>query len=162
MFDMLALAFQADITRVFTFMLARDVSSRSFPQIGVPIRTTRCRTRPNRGNDPATTERFAKVNTYMMQMFAGFVKKLESTQDGESNLLDQSLVLYGSGMSNGNLHSHTPLPLVVVGGAGGNVKGHRHFTNPDLYPVENLHVSLAQRTGVEIETFGRSTKPIAL
>jgi len=162
MFDMLALAFQADITRVFTFMLLRDVSSRSFPQIGIADPHHALSHAANRGNDPATTERFAKVNTYMMEMFAGFVKKLQATQDGESNLLDQSLVLYGSGMSNGNLHSHTPLPLVVAGGAGGNVKGHRHFTNPDLYPIENLHVSLAQRVGVEVETFGRSTKPIAL
>jgi hypothetical protein len=162
MFDLLALAFQADITRVFTFMLLRDVSSRSFPQIGIADPHHALSHAANRGNDPATTERFAKVNTYMMEMFAGFVKKLQDTTDGASNLLDQSLVLYGSGMSNGNLHSHTPLPLVVAGSAGGAVKGHRHFTNPDLYPIENLHVALAQRVGVEVETFGRSTKPIAL
>ena len=77
-------------------------------------------------------------------------------------LLDQSTVLYGSGMSNGNLHSHAPLPLVVVGSARGRIKGNRHFTNPDLYPIENLHLAMAQRIGVEIDTFGRSTKPIDL
>lgn len=160
MFDLLAVAFQADLTRVFTFMMARDVSSRSFPQIGVPDPHHALSHAANRDKDPATTARFVKVNTYMVDMFAQFVKRLNATPDGEGNLLDHSLVLYGSGMSNGNLHSHTPLPLVIAGGAGGRVKGNRHFTNPDLFPIENLHVSLAQRTGAEIETFGRSTKPI--
>jgi hypothetical protein len=141
-------------------MLARDVSSRSFPQIGVPDPHHALSHAANRDKDAATTARFVKVNTYMVSMFADFVKRLQSTPDGEGTLLDHSLVLYGSGMSNGNLHSHTPLPLVIAGGAAGKVKGNRHFTNPDLYPIENLHVAMAQRLGVEIETFGRSTKPI--
>jgi hypothetical protein len=160
LFDLLAVAFQADLTRVFTFMLARDVSSRSFPHIGVPDPHHALSHAANRDKDAATTARFVKVNAYMVGMFANFVKKLHETPDGAGTLLDQSLVLYGSGMSNGNLHSHTPLPLVLTGGAAGRVKGNRHFTNPDLFPVENLHVSMAQRMGVEIETFGRSTRPI--
>jgi hypothetical protein len=162
MFDLLAVAFQADITRVFTFMMARDVSSRSFPQIGVPDPHHALSHAANRDKDAATTARFVKVNTYMVDMFATFVKKLQATPDGEGNLLDHSMVLYGSGMSNGNLHSHTPLPLVLAGGGAGRVKGNRHFTNPDLTPIENLHLAMAQRAGVEIETFGRSTSPIDL
>jgi hypothetical protein len=160
LYDLLAVAFQADVTRVFTFMLARDVSSRAFPHIGVPDPHHALSHAANRGNDPDMARKFATVNAHMVQMFARFVKTLAEAQDGEGSLLDHSVVLYGSGMSNGNLHSHTPLPLVVAGGGAGAVKGNRHFTNPDLFPIENLHVSLAQRVGVEIETFGRSTSPI--
>jgi len=160
LFDLIAVAFQADITRVATFMMARDVSSRSFPQIDVPDPHHALSHESNRGNDPIKTEKFTKVNTYMVQMFASFVKKLQSTIDGPGSLLDHSVLLYGSGMSNGNLHSHAPLPIAVVGGGGGTMKGNRHIAKPDLTPIENLHVSLAQRSGVELETFGRSTSPI--
>jgi Protein of unknown function (DUF1552) len=160
LFDLVHVAFQADLTRVFTFMMARDVSSRTFPQIGVPDPHHALSHESNRGNDPGKVVKFTKVNTYMVNMFADFVTKLAATTDGAGSLLDQSVVLYGSGMSNGNLHSHAPLPIAVLGGKACNVKGNRHITNPDLTPIENLHVSLAQRAGVEIETFGRSTSPI--
>jgi hypothetical protein len=162
LFDLLAVAFQADITRVFTFMMARDLLTRSFPHIGVPDPHHALSHAANRGNDPTMAQKFATVNTHMVQMFANFVENLRSTSDGEGSLLDHSMVLYGSGMSNGNLHSHTPLPLVVAGGAAGRIKGDRHLTNPDLFPIENLLVSLAQRAGVETEQFGRSTAPIDL
>jgi hypothetical protein len=162
LFDLIAVAFQADITRVFTFMMARDVSSRAFPQIGVPDPHHALSHESNRGNDPIKIEKFTKVNTYMVQMFAAFLQRLRSTEDGAGNLLDHSIVLYGSGMSNGNLHSHAPLPIVVLGGGDGRLKGNQHIVQPDLTPIENLHVSLAQRAGVELETFGRSTKPIDL
>ena len=160
LFDLVHVAFQADLTRVFTFMMARDVSSRTFPQIGVPDPHHALSHESNRGNDPGKVVKFTKVNTYMVNLFADFVTKLAATTDGAGSLLDQSVVLYGSGMSNGNLHSHAPLPIAVLGGKACNVKGNRHITNPDLTPIENLHVSLAQRAGVEIETFGRSTRPI--
>jgi hypothetical protein len=160
LFDLIAVAFQADITRVATFMMARDVSSRPFPQIDVPDPHHALSHESNRGNDPIKIEKFTKVNTYMVQMFASFVQKLQSTNDGAGSLLDHSVLLYGSGMSNGNLHSHAPLPIAVVGGGAGTMKGNRHIVKPDLTPIENLHVSLAQRSGVEIETFGRSTSPI--
>jgi hypothetical protein len=160
LFDLVAVAFQADITRVFTFMMARDVSSRPFPQIDVPDPHHALSHESNRGNDPIKIAKFAKVNTYMVQLFADFVKRLQTTDEGAGSLLDHSILLYGSGMSNGNLHSHAPLPIAVVGGGAGRLKGNRHITNPDLTPIENLHVSLAQRAGVEIETFGRSTSPI--
>jgi hypothetical protein len=162
LFDLIAVAFQADITRVFTFMMARDVSSRAFPQIGVPDPHHALSHESNRGNDPIKIEKFTKVNTYMVQMFAAFLQKLRATEDGQGSLLDHSVLLYGSGMSNGNLHSHAPLPIAVVGGGAGRLKGNRHIVNPDLTPIENLHVSLAQKAGAEIETFGRSTKPIDL
>jgi len=160
LFDMIHVAFQADITRVFTFMMARDVSSRTFPQIGVPDPHHALSHESNRGNDPGKVEKFTKVNTYMVNMFGDFAKKLAGTTEGGYSLLDQSIVLYGSGMSNGNLHSHAPLPIAVLGGKACNVKGDRHIMNPDLTPIENLHVSLAQRAGVPLETFGRSSRPI--
>ena len=160
LFDLVHVAFQADLTRVFTLMMARDVSSRTFPQIGVPDPHHALSHESNRGNDPGKVVKFTKVNTYMVNLFADFVTKLAATTDGAGSLLDQSVVLYGSGMSNGNLHSHAPLPIAVLGGKACGVKGNRHITNPDLTPIENLHVSMAQRAGVEIETFGRSTRPI--
>jgi len=95
-------------------------------------------------------------------MYSRFLEKLKSTKEGEGTLLDHSLVLYGSGMSNGNQHSHSPLPLVLVGGAAGKVKGDRHLVSPDLTPVGNLHLTLAQKFGVELDTFGNSTGRIDL
>jgi hypothetical protein len=160
LFDLIAVAFQADITRVATFMMARDVSSRSFPQIDVPDPHHALSHESNRGNDVVKIEKFTKVNTYMVQMFGTFAKKLQDTNDGAGSLLDHSVLLYGSGMSNGNLHSHAPLPIVVVGGGAGTMKGNQHIVTADLTPIENLHVSLARRSGVELETFGRSTSPI--
>jgi hypothetical protein len=130
-FDLIAVAFQADITRVATFMMARDVSSRPFPQIDVPDPHHALSHESNRGNDPIKIEKFTKVNTYMVQMFASFVQKLQSTNDGAGSLLDHSVLLYGSGMSNGNLHSHAPLPIAVVGGGAGTMKGNRHIVKPD-------------------------------
>jgi hypothetical protein len=162
MFDLLAVAFQADLTRVFTFMMARDVSSQAFPHIGVPDPHHALSHAANRGNDPESMSRFAKVNLHMMTMFAKFVETLQSSRDGEGTLLDHSVVLFGSGMSNGNLHSHTPLPLVIAGGGAGNVRGDRHVSAPELTPVENLHLGLAQAMGVDLQTFGRSSSPITL
>jgi hypothetical protein len=161
LFDLMAAAFQADITRVFTFMMARDVSAISFPQIGVPEPHHALSHEANRG-DAVKAADFAKVNSYHAQMFGRFVSKLKSTKEGEGSLLDHSLVLYGSGMSNGNQHSHSPLPLLLAGGAAGKVKGDRHLVQPDLTPIGNLHLSMAQKFGVELDTFGNSAGRIEL
>jgi hypothetical protein len=155
LFDLMAAAFQADITRVFTFMLARDVSAISFPQIGVPEPHHALSHEANRG-DAAKAADFAKVNSYHARMFGKFLEKLQATKDGQGTLLDHSLLLYGSGMSNGNQHSHSPLPIFVAGGAAGKVKGDRHLMTPDLTPIGDLHVAMARKLGVKLETFGNS------
>ncbi len=161
LFDLMAAAFQTDITRVFTFMLARDVSAISFPQIGVPEPHHALSHEANRG-DAAKAIDFAKVNTHHVQMVGRFLDKLQSTRDGEGTLLDQSVILYGSGMSNGNQHSHSPLPLLLAGGAAGKLKGDRHLMQPDLTPVGNLHIAIAQKYGIQLESFGNSNGVVAL
>jgi hypothetical protein len=159
LFDLLAVAWQTDTTRIFTFMMARDVSNISFPQIGVPDPHHALSHEANR-NDPAKAIKFAKVNTYHVQMLGKFLENLQATQDGDGTLLDHSMVLYGSGMSNGNQHSHHPLPLLLAGKGAGQLKGNQHLVFPDLTPTANLLLSLAHKNGLEIESFGKSTSPL--
>jgi hypothetical protein len=158
LFDLLAAAFQADVTRVFTFMMMRDVSSRSFPHIGVSDPHHALSHEANgRGNDPVKPVRFAAVNTHHVSLFAKFVEKLRSTPDGEGSLLDHSMVLYGSAMGNANDHTHHPLPIAILGGGSGQItKGGHHLARPDV-PLANLMLAFAQKTGVETERFGQST-----
>ena len=123
MFDLMAAAFQADVTRVFTFMMMRDVTGRSFPHIGVSDPHHALSHEANgRSNDPTKPVKFAKVNTHFVSMFAKFVEKLRATPDGDGTLLDHSMVLFGSGMGNANDHTHHPLPTVVLGGGAGAMK----------------------------------------
>jgi hypothetical protein len=157
-FDLLAAALQADITRVFTFMLARDVSNISFPQIGVPDPHHALSHDANRPGDLAKMAKFAKVNTHAVNLFSKFVTKLQSTRDGDGTLLDHSIVLYGSGMSDGNDHTMSPLPLVLLGGGNGQMKKRgQHVQYPEQYPLANLWLTLGQKMGVEMDEFGRST-----
>jgi hypothetical protein len=161
MFDLLAAAFQVDATRVFTFMMMRDISSRSFPHIGVSDPHHALSHEANgRSKDPQKPVNFAKVNTHHVSLFAKFVEKLKATPEGDGSLLDHSMVLYGSAMGNANDHTHHPLPLVVVGGGSGQMKkaGH-HLVYPDLTPTANLLLTLAQKVGVETERVGISTGP---
>ena len=158
MFDLMAAAFEADITRVFTFMMARDVSSVAFPEIGISEGHHALSHRPDLGRPGA----FAMVNTYQMEMYSKFLAKMNSTKDGDGTLLDNSLLLYGSGMSKGAAHNHRPLPMLVAGGASGNLKGGRHLVQPDLTPIGNLHIALAQKCGVQVEKFGKSDGMLAL
>ena len=124
LFDLMAAAFQADVTRVFTFMMMRDVTGRSFPHIGVSDPHHALSHEANgRSNDPTKPVKFAKVNTHFVSMFAKFVEKLRATPDGEGTLLDHSMVLFGSGMGNANDHTHHPLPTVVLGGGAGADEG---------------------------------------
>jgi hypothetical protein len=161
LFDLMAAAFQADITRVFTFMMARDVTNISFPQIGVPDPHHALSHESHRG-DAEKEVKFAKVNTHHVQMVGRFLQKLNSTKDGEGTLLDHSLILYGSGMSNGNQHSHHPLPLLVAGRAAGRVEGHRHLIQRENTPIGNLLLAMAQKTGVQIDSFGDNNGVIEL
>lgn len=159
MFDLAALAFQADITRVFTLLLGREQTNRPYPFIGVPEAHHAI---SHHQNDPIKLAKAAKINTYHIELLARFAAKLRSIQDGDGTLLDQSMVLQGSGLSNSDQHSHIDLPLVVVGGGAGRLKGGRHLRFPKDTPMNNLLVSLLDKVGVPVEKFGDSTGLIEL
>jgi uncharacterized protein DUF1552 len=156
MFDLLALAYEADLTRVFTFMMAREVSQRTYPNIGI---TEPHHSISHHGNKPDKIAGHAKVNTYHVSLLAKFLDRLRSTPDGDGSLLDHSLIVYGSGMSNGNGHTPFPLPLTMIGG---RVKGDRHLIAADQTPSANFMLSLGQKFGVEMDTFGVSTGRVEL
>ncbi|HJT86392.1 MAG TPA: DUF1552 domain-containing protein [Bryobacteraceae bacterium] len=154
MFDLMTVAFQADITRISTFMMAREVSYRTFPMLGL---TEAFHPASHHQNNPERLANLTKINTYHVSLLAYFLEKLRSTPDGEGNLLDHSLVLYGSGMSNSNIHNHAPLPVVVAGGAAGKMKGGRHLKYPENTPMSNLLLSILDKAGVAEEHVGDST-----
>ncbi|MEQ1760534.1 MAG: DUF1552 domain-containing protein [Vicinamibacterales bacterium] len=158
LFDLLAVAFQTDTTRVFSFMMARELSQRIYPQLNCldPHHAL-----SHHRNEPLLMAANTRLQTYHYSLLARFLDKLASTPDGDGSLLDHSLIFYGSGMSDSNLHSHHEIPLVVVGGAGG-VKGNRHINYPKLTPVANLHVALAHKFGLDIERFGDSNGVVDL
>ena len=159
LFDLLAVAFQADLTRVFTFMLGRELSQRTYPHIGV---TEPHHSISHHGNRPQAIDAHATVNTYHVTLFARFVERLRATADGEGSLLDQSLILYGSGMGNGNVHSPDLLPTLVVGRAAGSVQGGRHIVSGALTPNADLLISLAEKLDVGLERFGGNKGRIPL
>jgi hypothetical protein len=159
LFDLLAIAYQADITRVFSFMLGRELSQRTYPNIGV---TEPHHSISHHGNRAPAIEAHATVNTYHVSLFAKFVERLRTTPDGDGSLLDHSLLLYGSGMGNGNVHSPDQLPTLLVGSAAGRVKGNRHIVAAERTPNANLLVSVAEQYGVGLDSFGGSTGRIAL
>jgi hypothetical protein len=153
MFDLQVLAMQADVTRVMTFQLARETSNRTYPEIGVsdphhPL--------THHGNDASKIAKMAKINAFHVSLFAYYLDKLKSTPDGNGTLLDHSLVLYGSGMGNPNIHDHVNLPIVVAGGAAGRVKGGRHIQYAEPTPLANLHLTLLERVGVRMNAFADS------
>ena len=154
MFDLQALAYQADITRVSTFMLARDLSQRTFPQIGVPEPH---HATSHHGNNPATIAKLAKINNYHVTLLAYFIAKLKATPDGDGTLLDHSMIMYGSSMSNPNEHNHFPLPLLLVGGGSGQLKGGRHLKFPERTPMANMLLSVMEKSGIHMDRLGDST-----
>jgi hypothetical protein len=151
--DLQAVALQSDLTRVFTFMINHDGSDRAYPEIGIADAH-----HPLTHNviDPEAVEKVTKINVFMMQLFANFVEKLKSIPDGDGTLLDNTVLLYGSGISNGNTHSHDNLPIVVVGGGGGQIKGGRHLRKPGER-LANLHASLLNVMGIPVSHFGDSS-----
>jgi hypothetical protein len=159
MFDLAALAFQADITRVFTLLLGREQTNRPYPFIGVPEAHHAI---SHHQNDPVKLAKAAKINTYHIELLARFAAKLKSIPEGDGTLLDHSMVLQGSGLSNSDQHSHIDLPLVLVGGGGGRLKGGRHLRFAKDTPMNNLHMSLLDKVGVDVEKFGDSTGRIDL
>jgi len=156
MFDLQVLALRSDQTRIITFQLARETSTRSYPQIGVPEPHHPI---SHHTNDPEKLAKLAKINAYHVSLFSYFIDKLHATPDGQGTLLDHSLVMLGSGMGNPDVHDHTNLPIVVAGGAG-SVKGGRHIRYAQPTPLANLHMTLLDKVGVPVERFADSTGPL--
>jgi hypothetical protein len=154
MFDLQVLAFRADITRVTSFLMARENVNRSYGEIGLPEAH---HAMSHHSNNPEKMAEFSKLNTYHVETLAYFVKKLQAIPDGDGTLLDHAVVLYGSGMSDGNTHNNFNVPVVVVGGRDLQLKGNRHLTYPKGTPLANLSMSLMDKFGVNVEGFGDST-----
>ena len=157
MFDLQLLAMQGDITRVITFQLARETSNRTYSEIGInephhPL--------THHGNNPEKLKKVAKINQFHVSLFSEFLQKLKATPEGNGTLLDHSLYLYGSGMGNPNVHDHTNLPILVAGGAAGNMRGGRHLRFEKPTPLANLHLTLLNKVGVTRKSFGDSEGPL--
>lgn len=157
MFDLQALAFQADITRVFSLMMSRELSTRTYPYIGVPEGGHAV---SHHRNDPDLITKKAKIDTYNVLLFTHFLKRLHETPDGDGTLLDHSLLMYGGGMGNGNLHRHHDLPCLLLGKLNGAVKTGNHIRYPDETPMSNLLVTMMDKIGVPMEKIGDSTGPL--
>jgi len=154
MMDLLALAYQTDMTRISTFMLAHEVSGRAYPEIGVsdshhPL--------SHHQNEPAKLERLHKVNEIHFQQFAYLCKKLAATPEGDGTMLDHTLFLYGTGISDSNTHFHDDLPIALVAGKGTGINGGRYIRHPQGTPLANLHMSILDGLGLPMEKFGDST-----
>ena len=154
MFDLMALSFQADITRISTFMMAREVSYRTFPKLGI---SESFHPASHHQNLPARLEALTRINAHHVQLFSHVLERLKATPDGDGNLLDHSLLLYGSAMSNSNVHNHGPLPVLVAGGAAGRLKGGRHIKYPENTPMSNLLMTILDKAGIPQESVGDST-----
>jgi hypothetical protein len=154
MFDLQVLAMQGDITRVTTFQLARETSNRSYPEIGVPESHHPL---SHHGNNAKKIEKLAKINHFHVSLFADFLKTLSETPEGNGSLLDNTLCLYGSGMGNPNKHDHTNLPTIVAGGAAAGMKGGRHIRYPETTPLANIHLTLLDKVGIDLDRFADST-----
>jgi len=154
MMDLLALSYQTDMTRITTFMMAREVSAHAYPEIGVadshhPL--------SHHQDEPAKLERLHKINEYHFQQFAHLVKKLSTMPEGDGTMLDYTLFMYGTGISDSNTHFHDDLPIALVGGKAAGIKGGRYIRYPKGTPLSNMHVTLLEKLGVPAEKFGNST-----
>ena len=159
MFDLQVLAWQADITRVSTLLMAKELSNAVYPKSGI---RDAFHILSHHSNVQQNKDKFAVLNMYHVALFSYFLDKLQTTPDGDGSLLDHSIVLYGSGISDGNQHNHTDLPVIVAGGASGKLKGGRHIRNPKKTPMANLLVSLAEKLEVPVEKLGDSTGKVAI
>jgi hypothetical protein len=157
MFDLVALAWQANLTRVTSFMMAAEVSNMTYNHVEV---SDAFHALSHHQNNAAKLERLLRVQIYHSEAFAKFVRKLGEMPDGEGSMLDHSILLYGSNMSDSNAHDHFPLPAAVIGGGCGQVKGGQHVRYPDRTPVSNLTLTLLNRAGIELQSLGDSTGEI--
>ena len=154
LYDLQLLAFQSDLTRVTTFMYGREQTGRPYPQIGVPEPhhpTT------HHQNDPVKMDKCCKIQRYHIMLFTEYLEKLRNTPDGDGSLLDHSILLFGSGISNSDRHTHGPLPTFLVGGGAGTLKGGRHLIYPEHTPLTNLQLTLLNKLGVPTEKLGDSS-----
>ena len=159
MFDLVALAYQADLTRVASYIMAAEGTNRTYNHIGIPDSFHPV---SHHANDLTRIEKLAKIQTWHLEQFASFVKKMAETPDGQGSLLDHSMFMYGSNMSNSDRHDNYPEPNIVVGGGNGKMRlGGRHIVLPERTPIANLHLTLLQKVGVERDRFGDSTGTIA-
>lgn len=154
MFDLLVVAYQADLTRVFTFMTGREASQRTYPELGLP--ETHHDT-SHHGRQPEKMAQHAKINTYFSTLFSEFLAKLDASPDGDGSLLDHSLIAFGAGMSDGQAHGPYPLPFAVFGSAGGRLRGNRYVIAPEWSSIANLWLGVAGLFGAPLEQFGEST-----
>ena len=153
MFDLQVLAFQGDITRVVSFQLTRELSNRTYPEIGVPDPH---HPTSHHGNDPEKLAKIAKINTFHISLFAEFLEKMKATPDGDGSLLDHVMILYGGALRNSNRHTTENLPIVVAGGGGGELKGGRHLVYPKGTQLTDLQYTMLQKLGVPVERFATS------
>jgi hypothetical protein len=159
MFDLVALAYQADLTRVASYIMVAEGTNRTYNHIGIPDSFHPV---SHHANDLTRIEKLARIQTWHLEQFADFVKKMAETPDGQGSLLDHSIFMYGSNMSNSDRHDNYPEPNIVVGGGNGTMRlGGRHIVLPERTPIANLHLTLLQKVGVERDTFGDSTGTIA-
>ena len=154
LYDLQLLAYQSDLTRVITFMYGREQTGRPYPQIGIPEPH---HSLTHHQNDPAKMMKCAKIQTYHVKLFVDYLTKLRATPDGDGSLLDHVILLYGSGISNSDRHTHGPLPTLLLGGGAGTLKGGRHPVYPDDTPLTNLQLTLLNKIGVPAATLGDST-----
>ena len=157
MFDLLALAYETDLTRVATFMMGREITGRTYPEIGVrdahhPI--------SHHQKDPIKLEKLRKINRFHVELFSDFIELLASTPDGDGTILDHAMIVYGAGMSDSNTHGSYDLPILLAGGGAG--RGGRHIRYPEDTPLANLHLRLLDKMGIPIEALGDATGPLAL
>ena len=154
LYDLQLLAYQSDLTRVITFLYGREQTGRPYPQIGVPEPHHPL---THHQNDPVKMEKCTRIQRHHIELFAEYLEKLRNTPDGDGSLLDHVILLYGSGISNSDRHSHGPLPTFVVGGGAGTLKGGRHLIYPEHTPLTNLQLTLLNKLGVQAEKLGDST-----
>jgi len=154
MSDMLTIAFQADLTRVASFLVTREGTSRSYREIGIPDGHHPL---THHMNNPATMEKVAQINEYHVKQFAAWMEKLKSIKEGDGNLLDNSMIVYGAGLSDGNRHTHEDLPTMIVGRGGNYLKTGRRVVYRKETPMSNLFLSMMDRMGVPVDHFGDAT-----
>lgn len=154
LYDLQLLAYQSDLTRVITFMYGREQTGRPYPHIGVPEPHHPL---THHQQDPVKMDKCTKIQRHHIELFTEYLGKLRDTQDGDGSLLDHTILLFGSGISNSDRHTHGPLPIFVAGGGAGTLKGGRHIIYPEHTPLTNLQVTLLNKLGVPAETLGDST-----
>lgn len=157
MFDLMALAYQADLTRILTFSMDREASMRTYTNLGI---SEAFHPLSHHGNSPASLEKLVQIQTYHTEVFANFVKRLSETEEGDGNVLDHSTILFGSNMSNSDRHNNDPLPSAIIGKANGRIKGNQHLAYPQDSRHSDLLVTMFDRNDIPVESIGDSTGPL--